>query len=209
MEPLEVPLAMAVIFAEHIVDKALGKLIHNQAMKKNIENPLLLINHRRNFKDRFFLSALQSQDKILLLSIMSKHTLNDINELNAKKKLKTQQLRVLTFTPESTTNEMYRSLSSHLNEYPVSNIRQQIKNAWKGWKDLEKESKLKIKVRGYASIPTIQGILVENNYVMLEILTFHSQPDNRLGVLMTKKDCPKSFTLVSESFEALWKNSKQ
>ncbi|MBI3582444.1 MAG: hypothetical protein HY096_00660 [Nitrospinae bacterium] len=178
-------------------------------VKKNIEQPGILLKHRRFFGDEFLFNALQQPEKkILFITIMSIHTVNKIKSMDTDKKLKVKELRVLTFKRRKQEDQISKAISLHINE-PASAVASQINTAWNKWKELSDNIKPeKILLREYYSIPTMQGFVVEGKYALVELLTYHSNPDERAAILVEKKENPKLFQLFSSSFESLWRENE-
>ena len=174
----------------------------------HFEQPLILLNHRRVFRDKFLFDVLQKPTRILFVTIMSKHTINEIKFLKLHGNLKVNELRVLTLKCNAEDDHIAEYLSNHLDERPAQNVRFQINTAINEWKQLSNDHNAKIFVRKYGSIPTMQGFIVEGEYALIELLTFHSQPNQRAAILAKKNENPELYELFSTSFESLWSASE-
>jgi hypothetical protein len=111
--------------------------------------------------------------------------------------------------PRIGVDQISHSIALHLDEPPARSVSSQINNAWKEWGKIENKNPKKILLRGYDSIPTLQGHIVKDQYALIELLTFHTPPDDRAAILATKKDTPALFNLFSSKFEKLWLESSK
>jgi hypothetical protein len=191
----------------HYIETLFKMFKDSKEVKKNIEHPLILLKHRRYFREEFLFNALQQPNRILFLTVMSKHTINEINSLDMEGKLKFKELRVLTLKPREKVDQICEVLSFHLNEKPPQNILLQINQAWLEWKLIQNKYPKRIILNSYDSIPSMQGFIVKDQYALVEMLTFHSNPDERAAILATKDKNQEIFKLFSSSIEKLWSES--
>lgn len=192
----------------HYFESFLLKRFKNtQEIKDNIEHPIILLKHRLFFREEFLFNAIQQPNNILLITIMSKHTINEIKSMASEGKFKVKKLRVLTFKHREKNDAISKSLSIHLNERPAEAVSLQVNSSLNEWKEFQKNNSNKIILREYDSIPTMQGFIVKDQYALIELLTFHSNPNERAAILAKKDKNPELFKLFSSSFEKLWREN--
>jgi hypothetical protein len=196
--------ALLKTFFENIEDNSDSNNNERDEIEIHFEQPSILLNHRRFFCDKFLFDALQKPTRILFVTIMSKHTINEIKSLNLRGNLNVNELRVLTLKCSKKVDQIAEYLSNHFDEKPVESVTSQISTALKEWKKLSEQHNTKVFVREYDSIPTMQGFIVEGQYALVELLTFHSQPNQRAAILAKKIENPELYELFSTAFENLW-----
>ena len=194
--------------SSHHLKSLFDKFKDEKELRKNFEQPWILLNHRRNFRNEFLFDALRKPTEILFVTIMSKHTIQEIKTLDDDGNLKVKKLKVLTLKHCDEVDQVSESLSKHINESPVESITTQINAANNEWRSFSTKHRSKIEVREYESIPTMQGFVVKGEYALVELLTYHSQPNQRAAILAKKDKNPELFKLFSTSFEKLWRESK-
>jgi hypothetical protein len=113
------------------------------------------------------------------------------------------QIRVLTWHRKISQSviEAYRR---HLNEpYPKRAV-EQARRATADWRVLEKEYPQNVLVREYASIPTMQGIIVHNRWAVLELIPYATHTNDRPALILTPERDSELFELFNRQFELLW-----
>ncbi len=164
--------------------------------------------HRVVTQDHFR-KAFESGTEVFWLTIMSQHTLREMETRLTKAKTTRTRVNVLTLDPASDP-ELIKAIQLHLNEPPhdVNVTARQIREAWEQWSALAKKYP-DLRVRLYKSVPTMQGILVENRYIAVELLPYNTHTDDRPGLLLTQKGDPVLFNLFQEKFIDLWESQHE
>lgn len=157
----------------------------------------------RELSRRYYEEALRSGGEVLIVSIMSRNTIEYIKS-NIKEVLEHgTKLRVLTLAPDS-DDAVIESIQRHLKEQESNKIKEQIKKAWEGWNSLKDKNPGFIEIRKYTSIPTMQAVLVRGHYALVELLPYDTRPHERPGLRITPADNPTIFTLIQEKYLRLW-----
>jgi hypothetical protein len=165
--------------------------------------------HRDTTREQFD-NAFKSGQEVVLLSIMSQHTIREIETLLQKAKNSRTRVKVLTLDP-NVGHSTIEAIQLHLNEPPheTAVTAQQIKDAWEQWSALTKKYRDELTVRKYRSIPTLQGLLVRDRYVVVELIPYDTRTRDRPGILITRDLDLELFNLFQEKFFSLWESAKE
>lgn len=180
-----------------------GWLSRNSLTRINAEHMPVLLEHRSHFGSLLH-SALTSNEEVLMLSIMSLHTVMAIRGMMDNNQLRLRRLRVLTLHP-GTDTAVSSALGSHLKEDPHKKP-QQIQEAWASWKALEGRTP-SVEVRGYKSLPTLQATIVVGQWMTVELLPYAAQTVQRPGLFLSVVEQPRTFRTLWDSVERLWNES--
>lgn len=169
-----------------------------------IEHCTTIPAHREQAKD-YLPEALQREINILWLTIMSQHTTKWLARLFLEKRVKAKTIRVLTLDP-NVDEAVIRSFARHLNE-PPSEAVIQVKAAWNAWCELSRDYP-RLSVRAYSSSPTLQGVFLDEGEAIIEVMSFHSGPNERVGLLVTAKNSPETFRTLASATEHMWDSGR-
>lgn len=171
----------------------------------------LCMSHRKpgNVLDRYYLGALASCESVLYISIMSKNSF----DLVEKHLTVGTRLDVLTWMPSSTA-EMLGFGKHEKTKFPKSAAEKkakiaQVRGALKRWRDLAQDHKMRL--RAYASTPTLQGVIVRGQWALIELLPFDTPTEERPALLM-RADQPQeleAFKFFSKRFERLFRFARR
>ena len=174
--------------------------------KEFVEVGLLYPYHRKYANEKIFWDSFKSKKDVTLITIKSLHTRNKLLERIESGEVSVLSLKILTLNPEL-PRPIFISLSKLINE-PVENCVKDSQDAYNLFKELEHKYNF-IEVRKYDNIPTLQGVIVSDQSALIELLTYHSSPDERTAFLLTKKDNPKSLQNFAKKIDLLWKEAIQ
>jgi len=171
--------------------------------------PPQLHGRHRTLTRKYFEEAFMDTSEIFILSIMSQHTVKEIELRLQKAQTSKTRVNILTLDP-MTQHPVIEAIQLHLNEppYDTDATARQIKEAYELWTTFAKKYS-NVQVRKYHSIPTMQGILVRDKYVTVELLPFNTQFNDRPGLYLTRKDDPDLFHLFQDKFIELWDQQQQ
>jgi len=179
----------------------------NQSLPKNVSNAeccFAIPAHRRNARD-YLTVALEKSTDILWLTVMSQHTTKWLARLFLEKRVNAKTIRVLTLDP-NTPDAVIRAFAGHLNE-PPSGAVIQVKEAWAAWRDLAQRNPA-LSARSYESSPTLQGVFLDGREALIEVMSFHSTPDERVGLFITRETSPETFRTLHNAVEEMWTSSR-
>ena len=175
---------------------------------KTARTPLIHTHHRSVIRQHFE-NAFASGAEVFYLSIMSQHTLKEMESRLEKAQNTGSRINILTLDPDS-DQAVIEAIRIHLNEppYDTNVVHQQIRDAWRLW-SLFAEKYSIVRVRKYRSIPTLQGVLVRDKYLTLELIPYNTQNADRPGIFLTQKENSELFILLQERFIRLWESQKE
>jgi hypothetical protein len=158
----------------------------------------LLMSHRNDpVGHRYFEEALKSCRRVIFIATMSKSSFDAIDQYLSGD----TQLHVLTWMPVNGHEIM--GYAKHLGE--TGDKIAQVKNALREWDkridpDKKETYRPNITVKTYASSPTLQGVLVEKKWAMIELLPYEAGTVSRPGLLLREEEDAEK-----EAFEFFWK----
>lgn len=176
------------------------------AKETNECNPLRIhLKHRDVTKDFFENQAFQCGTEMYYLSIMSEHTLTDMEARLRRAQETGTHVRVMTFDP-SVHKAVAEAICLHFREFPrgLEDTREQIRKASALWSALADKYHDTMTLRRYNSIPTLQAVLIFNLKISIELMPYDTRPDDRPGLFLTRKDDEALFNLFQEKILALW-----
>jgi hypothetical protein len=172
----------------------------------------VLLRHRREsiVHDRLYAKAFESGARVLIASIMSKHSLDEMApHLQVAKQHRTV-VRALTWDP-NIPREVMEAFRKHLGEYkdrPAGAL-EQVKDAAVTWKRLASEwPTVLAEVRKYDSSPTMQGILVEDQWALVELMPFHRTTGERPALYLVSSIDTELFALFQSAFRDLFDSAR-
>jgi len=169
-----------------------------------IEAGAIHLRHRIT-SEQYFSEALQSGEDVLLVSIMSSHTLAIVRAYLRNGKVNVRRLRVLTWDPDL-PSEVIDEFAHHLGER-AAKCRNQVAEAWREWKECEAEYEF-VEVRRYRGTPTMQGVVIGGRLALVELLSYHTPTVERCALLLAEKGTPNALRLLVGAFESMWDNSR-
>jgi len=169
-----------------------------------IEPGAIHLRHRIT-SEAYFREALQSKEDVLLISIMSSHTLANVKAYLRNGMVNVRRLRVLTWDPDL-PSQVINEFARHLGEN-AANCRNQVVEAWRGWKECEAKYGF-VEVRRYRGVPTMQGV-VWGRSAMIELLPYRTPTSERCALLLADKGTPNALRLFVGAFESMWDNSQR
>jgi hypothetical protein len=63
-------------------------------------------------------------------------------------------------------------------------------------------------LRQYDSVPTLQGIIVKNEWALIELLPFHKKPNQRPAIYLSAEYDQELFELFTSAFEDLFDSAE-
>jgi hypothetical protein len=145
----------------------------------------------------------------LLVTIMSKESFKDIELALRNNPEQRRPFRVLTLDPAMNKHAI-EAFGRHLSEHKSapSEAIPQVRNAAIRWAALAKRFPGRMVVKTYNSAPTLHGILVENDVVLVELIPYDTPKGSRPAVLIRRADDKDNFDLFANAFKRLWENGK-
>jgi hypothetical protein len=178
--------------------------------KSTFRSIVICLKHRLYAHDEFYAKAFSSGRDVLYLSIMSHNTLREDmrDHLESARSAKTH-LRVLTWNPED--DSAIESFRKHLGEESSDPQRTtaQVHQALADWKQLAAEFPDVITLREYQSSPTMQAVIVHEEWALVELIPYNAKPKERPALILRRKDDQITFDFFCNQFEKLWKHSKR
>jgi hypothetical protein len=145
-------------------------------------------------------------DEICILSIMSRDTILKVrNHLNTSAKTSADgKIKILTFDPDLSL-DVAQAIRCHFGEHAtVTETVKQIRDAADLWRELSESFEV-LEVRKYASIPTLQGIIVKE-WAHMELLPFRAAKGDRPAFCAKANHEP--YSLFKRAFDELWISAK-
>jgi hypothetical protein len=177
---------------------------HNLTLRRAAK---LHVRHR-NTTSKYYDDVFSTGLEVFIVSIMSRHTLREIESRLREAEKSRTRLNVLTLDP-TVDRSVVEAIRLHLNEPPQDTdiTARQIRQAWEQW-SVFAEKYTNVRVRRYRSIPTLQGVLVRDRDMSVELIPFDTQTRDRPGLFLTQKEDPDIFSLFQEKFVALWESAQ-
>jgi len=209
-QPASIPQRLLVTFFLIVVVLLLGfwnyKTLRLRLRGKTFKITTVCLNHRTNAKVKYYNAAFSSGKDVLYLSVMSQATLKSMKPHLDMCVRSDTKLRVLTWDEHipAAVVEAYRLHLNENSDHPDRSL-EQARRAAQDWKALQNDYKDNLQVRDYRSIPTMQGLVVEDSWALIELIPFSAQPEERPALLLTPKSDPELFSFFRQKFEDLWK----
>lgn len=169
------------------------------------ENVSVFPLHRRIVAEELYEASFKSAKELIYVTIMSKHTLLKMPERIRCAKDSHTVLNVLTWDPNVGLHAI-RAFGKHLGEETTA--QQQIREAYAGWQKLARENPTVIKQAGsYLSSPTMQGVIVLDDWALIELIPYHTTPIERPAMFLSASVHVHLFPLFQSAFKALLQDS--
>ncbi len=201
--------ALAAAFDEHwralyktletLSDEIEGERLLNLLNHEHVEDVHVLMQHRASH-GHLLEVALGSSERVLLLSLMPETLVREIEGMVMRGKIAVPKLDLLLLA-RSIPRDLANAVGSHLKE--GNDKVAQIGAAWDHWESLY-PSLPQLELRGYASAPMYQGMVVGERWMRLELLPFAVGTSQRPALFLTKEGTPRLFKQFYESMELLW-----
>ena len=171
-------------------------------------NNSIVLSNLRDKTYEFYKEAFETKQDLLIVSIMSQHTIKAIEPHLTKALANNKKVDVLTFDPES-NEETIEAIRKHLNENSddPSKTKEQIEQALDQWTALANKFN-NLEIRKYKTIPTVQGIFVKEKFIVLEIMAYSSEPRERPGLIVEKDKDQELFIFLQDRYNKLWLDNK-
>jgi hypothetical protein len=161
--------------------------------------------HRRIVAEELYEASFKSAKELIYLTIMSKHSLLRMPERIRCAKDSHTILNILTWDPKA-GQKTIRAFGKHLGEETTA--LQQIQEAYTEWQKLVRENPLVIKQAGsYLSSPTMQGVIVLDDWALIELIPYHTAPTDRPAMFLSASLDTHLFPLFQSAFQALLRDS--
>ena len=141
----------------------------------------------------------------LYVTIMSKHSFDDVIEMLPQAVESGHQLRVLTLNP-SLAPAAIEAFARNLPEYRRTPWRavHQVRDAAEQWRALKEKYPHFLQVKTYDSIPMFQGILVPDQIISIELIPYCVHKAERPGLIIGKDHA--AYKRLEQAFDELWKD---
>lgn len=166
------------------------------------------LRHRLNTREAYYEGAFGSGRDVLYVSIMSQDTLKEMKPLLELARDRKTRIRVLTWhrdTPKAAIECFRRHIAENADK-PTRTV-EQVKRAATDWRRVEKDYS-NVTVREYESSPTMQGLIVDGHWAVIELLPYATHKNDRPALVLTPKADPELFDLFKARFEAMWSESQ-
>lgn len=168
----------------------------------------ICLKHRLHAREKYYEQAFSSGQDILYVSIMSQDTIKEMEPHLEKAKAVRSHIRVLTWHAEM-PREAIESFHKHLKENAsVEQTIAQLRKASESWDDLSSRYGDVLTVRRYRSSPTMQAVIVGNQWALLELLPYGTHKNDRPALVLTSKNAPEVFPFFKKQLEQLWEDAK-
>ncbi len=186
-----------------------ARLTRRLTREAPFKSTVLCLRHRLHARERYYEKAFSSGQDVLYISIMSEDTIKEMDPYLAKARESNTRLRVLTWHPD-TSKDTIEALRKHLNENADNPERtiQQVRQAAADW-DTLKRKYTNLDVRKYRSVPTMQAVIVGQQWALVELLPYATFKNDRPALILTSKADPEAFLLFRNKFEKLWDDAGQ
>lgn len=168
--------------------------------------------HRMTVRDKFYDEAFKSGREVLYVSIMSRDTLGDTMRDNLTRAIGAgTQLKVLTWNPK-VGQEVVEAFRKHLGEFEDDRLDafRQVQSASREWAKMARDFRGAItEVRVYDSVPTLQGIIVKDDWALIELLPYRTKKEERPAIFVSARFDKDLYSLFEHQFGALWEHSKR
>jgi hypothetical protein len=183
------------------------RLTRRLTRESHFKSTVLCLRHRIHARERYYEKAFSSGEDVLYVSIMSHDTIKEMKQYLAKARESRTRLRVLTWHPD-TSEDTIEALRKHLheNDDPERTI-QQVRQAAADW-DTLKGKYANLDVRKYRSVPTMQAVIVGQQWALVELLPYATFKNDRPALILTPKTDPDAFLLFRNKFEKLWDDAE-
>jgi hypothetical protein len=146
----------------------------------------------------------------LYVTIMSQCSFERLRKALPTEPASARPLRVLTLDP-NLDRAAIEALGRHLVEHrnaPEGAVKQ-VREAALQWLALARESKYAafLRLKSYNSSPTLQGILVPDQFVLVELLPYDTFKENRPAIFIRQTDDEENYSTFAKAFETLWAQS--
>jgi hypothetical protein len=146
-------------------------------------------------------ASFSSGREVIYLSIMSKNTLGKMPERIRRAEASHTTVNVLTWDP-NVGAQAIAAFGKHLAEEATA--AEQTEDACATWRKLAKEHRSVIKKAGtYRSSPTMQGLVVLDDWALVEMIPYHLPPAQRPSIFLSASLDAELFPVIQSSFQAL------
>jgi len=164
------------------------------------EPAVLIPNHRTSpAHSDYYVAAFASGQEVLFVSVISQHSVKNMQPLLERAARTSTKVRVLTWDPEIPRDrvEAFRS-HIHENDDKPDRTYLQIQDAAAAWRTYMSrfEGVLDLEVHTYQSSPVFQGVLVSNRWACIELVPYWTHTDDRPALLLTPQANPSTFGLM-------------
>jgi hypothetical protein len=172
-------------------------------------NSQIISRHREDLTARdLWMKVLSGHfEEALYVTAMSKDSLDEVARLLLAGSKTSHHLRVLTLDPNmdgSAIAAFAKNLSEH--EQAPWKAKAQVRNAAEFWEGAQARHSSFLRLKSYASTPTMQGFCVRDDFILVEILPYEVATQERPALLIKKCENEELFKLFTQSFETLWNN---
>jgi hypothetical protein len=185
--------------------KATGKDIYS-----DIRVVTAFFRHRNVVYEKLYEQAFETATNVTYVSIMSRGTLDAMTLHLNRAKDRGTKIRVLTWDP-AVGPKVVEAFRKHLGEYeddPPGAYRQ-VQSASTRWQTLATEFPTVITgIRQYDSVPTMQGLIVKDQWALIELLPFHKSVRERPALYLSASLDAEMFSLFDTAFDSLYNCSK-
>lgn len=184
---------------------ALGTKAETTTIHDLAERVSVFTHHRRIVAEELYEASFKSGKELIYVTIMSKHTLQKMPERIRSARDSNTTLNVLTWDP-SVGSQAIKAFGKHLGEETTA--AQQLREAYAEWQKLARENPAVIRRAGsYLSSPTMQGVIVVDDWALIELIPYRTQPTDRPAMFLSASLEKDLFFLFQSSFKALLEDS--
>jgi hypothetical protein len=161
---------------------------------------------RRVVAQELYEASFGSGKEVIYLSIMSgKNTLAQMPERIRRAESSHTKVNVLTWDPQVGA-DVIGAFGNHLGE--EATVVEQTRVACATWRALAKKHLGTIKKAGvYRSSPTMQGLVVLDEWMAVEMIPYRTPPSERLSIFLSASLDAEIFSMFQEAFKRLLADS--
>ena len=162
--------------------------------------------HRRVVAQELYEASFTSGGEVIYLSIMSgKNTLAKMPERMQRAEASHTTINVLTWDP-AVGADVIRAFGNHIDE--EATVVEQTRVACDTWKKLARDHAGVVKKAGvYRSSPTMQGLVVLDDWALVEMIPYRTPPGERLSIFLSASLDRELFPMFQSSFQRLLADS--
>jgi hypothetical protein len=187
-----------------------GLAINEAELRQESKVPIIF-EHRGKNADLLRQFVCDPTDDLLFVSISLDKILDRVRPWFEQGLVRARHVRVLIWQPAA--EDAVEALALHLGQI-TCDFQANIKKAWTNWTALAQQHSF-LKVRGYASVPTMNAILTAK-LIQVELLPFNYPEGRELGthakrlaLSLNPRDTPASFQIFTNAFNDLWQYAER
>ncbi len=184
-----------------------SRKVESPAIREFVEGRGTSQLQRRMVAQELYEASFASGKEVIYLSIMSgKNALESMPERIRCAEAANTRINVLTWDPE-VGSDVIKAFGNHLGEEPT--VVEQTQKASAAWKKLAQQHPGTIRKAGiYRSSPTMQGLVVLNDWALVEMIPYRTPPSERLSIFLSAALDAELFSVFQSALKKLLADSQ-